>query len=68
MLENALLNLARNQPVDKVVDSIYGTKYVIIGSIETPSSKVATILTVWIIDDGEDAPRFVTARPYQLDT
>ena len=64
VFKNTLLDLARNQPVDEVVSSVYGTKYVIIGSIETPSSKVVTILTVWIIDDGEEAPRFITARPY----
>lgn len=64
-LEEALLNLAKTQPVNEVIETVYGTKYVIIGPIQTPVSKTVTILTVWIIDNGQDSPRFITARPYQ---
>ena len=47
-------------------DSAYGTKYVIVGAIESPLGRMVTILTVWIIDSGTTAPRFVTARPYKM--
>jgi hypothetical protein len=40
-------------------------KYVITGTINTPVGKTVSILTVWIIDAGEDTPRFVTARPFR---
>ncbi len=63
-LEKALLNLAKTQAVHEIIETVHGTKYVIIGSIETPLGKTVTILTVWIVDNGEDSPRFVTARPY----
>lgn len=65
-LEQALLNLARTQTVDETVVTVHGTKYVITGLIDTPSGRTVTILTVWIVDTGEDAPRFITARPYKI--
>ena len=64
-LEQALLNLARTQAVYETIETVHGAKYVIIGPIETPVEKTVTILTVWIIDTGEEAPRFITARPYK---
>jgi hypothetical protein len=64
-LEQALLNLARMGEVNETITTAHGAKYVIIGPIETPIGKTVTILTVWIIDTGEDAPRFITARPYR---
>lgn len=64
VLESELLAIARKLPVNKVVKTEHGSKYVMIGSISTPVGQSVTILTVWIIDEGESAPRFVTARPY----
>ncbi|MEM9162437.1 MAG: DUF6883 domain-containing protein [Cyanobacteria bacterium P01_F01_bin.4] len=66
-LEQALLNLAKTQAVYETTTTVHGAKYIIIGPIETPSGRTVTIFTVWIIDTGEDAPRFITARPYKSD-
>ena len=41
----------------------FGQKYVVLGTIEGPSGRVAQIVVVWIILNGEDFPRFVTAYP-----
>jgi hypothetical protein len=41
----------------------YGRKFVITGSLMTPSSKVVKITTVWVILRGEATPRFITAYP-----
>jgi hypothetical protein len=41
----------------------YGQKYEIRGRIEGPSGKVATLVALWIILQGEEFPRFVTAFP-----
>ena len=65
LLERELLDLAKTEEVCEVIETANGTKYVIVGSIKTPSNKTVTILTVWIVDNGEDFPRFVTARPYK---
>ena len=64
-LEKELLRIAKQQPVVDVINSPYEIKYVIVGAIEAPLDKIVNVLTVWIIDKGKDAPRFVTARPYQ---
>ena len=41
----------------------FGQKYVVLGTIQGPSGRVAHIVVVWIILNGEDFPRFVTAYP-----
>ena len=41
----------------------FGQKYVVLGTIQGPSGRVAHIVVVWIILKGEDFPRFVTAYP-----
>lgn len=64
VLEQALLALAKSQTVHEIVKTGHGEKYVIIGPISTPLGKAVTVLTVWITDNGEDVPRFITARPH----
>ena len=41
----------------------FGQKYVVVGTIQGPSGRRAPIVVVWIILNGEDFPRFVTAYP-----
>lgn len=41
----------------------YGQKYEIRGAIFGPSGQRAEIVTAWIILNGEDIPRFITAYP-----
>lgn len=65
LLEDELLSIARQSPVQEVIETIHGLKYVIVGSISTPIGRSVTILTVWIIDSGKTNPRLVTARPYK---
>lgn len=64
ILEQELLKIAKFQEIREIITTKHGTKYVIIGEINTPKKKSASILTVWIIDLGKDTPRFVTARPF----
>ena len=40
----------------------YGMKYVVRGTLHGPSGD-ADLITVWIVLDGEGAPRFVTGYP-----
>ena len=63
LLEQELLAIARSQEVTEV-STVHGMKYVITGTINTPVGKTVSVLTVWIIDAGEEYPRFVTARPF----
>ncbi len=63
LLEAALLLLARTSDFSATTDSPYGKKYEVDGDLETPSGRTVTVRTVWIIEAGEQNPRFVTAFP-----
>jgi hypothetical protein len=63
LLEHGLLALAHNAPVQDVVPSPHGVKYIIEGVLEAPSGASPRIRTVWILETGEINPRFVTAYP-----
>lgn len=64
ILEQELLKLACFEDVTETITTVHGIKYVIIGTINSPNGKIVNILTVWIIDIGQENPRFVTARPF----
>ena len=62
-LEQGLLKIGRTREVNEIVLSPHGVKYVIDGPLQTPSGRFLSVRTVWIIDPGSTAPRFVTAYP-----
>jgi hypothetical protein len=41
------------------------TNYTIEGVLETPDGRNPYVRTVWTVEIGSDAPRFVTAYPLQ---
>jgi len=41
----------------------FGQKYVVAGTIQGPAGRGAAIVVVWIVLEGENFPRFVTAYP-----
>jgi hypothetical protein len=61
MLEQGLLSIAHSASVQEVVASPHGTKYVLEGMLETPGGTSPHIRTIWILETGEENPRFVTA-------
>lgn len=63
LLEHGLLHIAHSAPVQEVVPSPHGIKYVIEGALETPRGTAPRLCTVWILETGEERPRFVTAYP-----
>ncbi len=63
ILEQALLSIAHSEDVLEIETTWHGTKYVVDGSLETPFGDWAQVRTVWIVDRGQDRPRFVTAYP-----
>lgn len=62
-LERALLAIAQQERVIEINASVHGAKYVIDGLIRTPEGAAVRVRTVWIVETGQDAPRFVTAHP-----
>ncbi|HEX9732515.1 MAG TPA: hypothetical protein VGG06_11075 [Thermoanaerobaculia bacterium] len=63
LLERGLLLIARSNEVRDMIESIFGSKYTVDGDLQTPSGVVVSVRTVWIIEAGEENPRFVTAYP-----
>lgn len=62
LLIDALKKHAYNEYKEKD-DSKYGVSYVIEANLETPNKRTLLIRSVWLIEPGELAPRFVTAYP-----
>jgi len=63
LLRDALLVIAQAEDVDPGQPSEFGTKYEIRATIAGPTGRWAVIRTVWIVNVGEDRPRFITAFP-----
>jgi hypothetical protein len=62
VLRDQLLRLATTDAA--VGDTTrFGQKYVVRGTIERPASGGVALIAIWIILNGEDFPRFVTAYP-----
>ncbi len=49
--------------VTRVVETAYGLRYYVDGSIETPDGRNPQVRTVWQFDIGRDYPRLITAHP-----
>jgi hypothetical protein len=64
-LADAIKAQARENVVTSVVDSPYGKRYSVDGTIETPDNREPRprIRTVWILEDGTQVPRLKTAHP-----
>ena len=63
VLEAGLLAIAQTEDVVKVNRTPFGVKYIIDGTLLTPENTVINVRTVWIMEPGEERPRFVTAHP-----
>ena len=62
-LATAMISLAREQDVRHSTMSPHGRKYVIVGDIRTPLGGSIRLQTIWIVDNGAEAARLVTAYP-----
>ena len=58
-----LLQIARTQEVLEAFETVHGRKYVLEGELDAPSGRRLRVRTIWIVDQGQDRPRFVTACP-----
>jgi hypothetical protein len=57
------MEIAKSEAAGHRVASRHGMKYVVDGEIPTPLGSRVTLRTIWIIDAGQQHPRFVTAYP-----
>jgi len=63
MLKQGLITIVHSGDIKEEVSSSHGVKYVIDGTLKTPDGGLINMRTVWIIDKGQERPRFVTAYP-----
>ena len=63
LLQEALLEVAREGLVRGILETPYGSKYVVDGQLRTPKGELVWIRTIWIVEAGQDQPRLVTAYP-----
>jgi hypothetical protein len=59
----ALLAQARANPVAEALTTKYGLKFRVDGPLVSPTGVAVRVRTVWHVDTGQIAPRFVTMRP-----
>ena len=62
-LEKGLMEIVVTEDVVTTATSVHGEKYVVDGQITSPTGKRVKLRTVWIVDEGEEEGRFVTAYP-----
>ena len=62
-LRDQLQSIALQEEAEVAERTDYGQKYIVRGTIVGAAGRKAKVLTAWIVLNGEDAPRFVTAYP-----
>jgi hypothetical protein len=62
----ALRRHVADHDVVKEEPTPFGIRYVVEGRMETPDGRSPSVRSVWFIDTGSDAPRFVTAYPLEV--
>jgi hypothetical protein len=62
-LRKDLIRIAVSDAVSEEVNTLFGIKYIVDGYVISPTGIRARLRTVWIIEAGENQPRFVTAYP-----
>jgi hypothetical protein len=61
--EEELLKIAQTSDIQEASKTPHGMKYVVDGTLESPKGVMIRVRTIWIIETGNDQPRFVTAYP-----
>ena len=62
-LRSALLGIASSGDANPGQKSEFGTNYEVRATIAGPAGRQAVIKTIWIVEAGDDQPRFVAAHP-----
>lgn len=62
-LDAELRRIAAEGEAETGKRTAYGQKYAVRATITGPAGRVAEVLSIWIILDGKDVPRFVTVFP-----
>jgi hypothetical protein len=64
-LASALHEHLQENDVTKMAKDADGITYIVEGKLKTPSGRQPHVRTVWLVEIGELAPRFITAYPLE---
>ena len=59
----ALVSHAKSNEVTDTIDSPYGLRYLVEGTLETPDGRNPRIRAIWQTDSRSSIPRLITAYP-----
>ena len=62
-LRTALREHGQQHDVARTKQTPFGPRYEVDGPVSTPDGRMPLIRTVWQVDEGEIAPRLITAYP-----
>jgi hypothetical protein len=65
-LAAALREHARDQEVARTKESGFGPRYEVEGELRAPGGRRPRVRTVWQMDEGQIAPRLITAYPLEV--
>ena len=63
IFKDSLIQHSIDRDIEKTKDSDFGIKYELKCEIKTPDERNPCIVTVWIIENGQEEPKLVTAYP-----
>lgn len=61
--KGSLIQHSIDRDIEKTKDSDFGVKYELKCEINTPDNRNPCIVTVWIVESGQEKPKLVTAYP-----
>ena len=65
LLAESLRQHGRRYEVSRTRLTLWGPRYEVDGELNTPDGRTPRIRTVWQLDDGQIAPRLITAYPLE---
>lgn len=60
---NSLIQHSIERDIEQTKSSAYGNKYELKCEIKTPDERNPCIVSVWIVENGQEEPKLVTAYP-----
>ncbi len=67
-LADALREHGQTQEVTKTKQTPFGPRYEVDGELTAPDGRTPRIRTVWQFDNGQTAPRLITAHPLEANS
>ena len=61
--KDSLIQHSIDREIAKTIDSKFGIKYELKCKINTPDERNPCIITVWIVENGQEKPKLITAYP-----